>query len=117
MAETTRREQDPRSYAGQQDDRPGLPGGEERTTMARAGAAPVPVMANTHKGAAPTAKGSAGKVGSADRAAAGKPAGQWGPSFDGTDGHGNKVTGLTWNRRFTRADVHPYDEIEWEMRT
>src|SRR5215212_2474696 len=129
MAEKTRREQDPRSYAGRQDDRPAQPGGEERTTMARAGAAPVPVMANTDKGAAPTAKGSAGKAGSADKAtsaakagSAGKAAarelaGQWGASFDGTDGYGNKVKGLTWNRRFTRADVHPYDEIEWELRT
>src|SRR5215213_5635302 len=110
MAEKTRREQDPRSYAGQHN-RPGRPGGQERTTMPRAGAAPVPVMANTDKGAAPTAKGSAGK------AAARQLAGQWGASFDGTDGHGNKVKGLTWNRRFTRADVHPYDEIEWELRT
>src|SRR5215213_3928018 len=71
MAEKTRREQDPRSYAGQAN-RPGRPGGQERTTMARAGAAPVPVMANTDKGAAPTAKGSAGKAGSAAKGSAGK---------------------------------------------
>src|SRR5215208_4387117 len=45
--------------------------------------------------------------------------GPYGASFDGTldDGSGTKVKGLTFDRRFTRADVHPYDEIEWELRT
>ncbi len=47
--------------------------------------------------------------------AAGKPralTGPWGASFDGSG-----VKGLTWPRRWTRPDVHPYDEIEWETRT
>src|SRR5689334_15081788 len=30
-------------------------------------------------------------------------------------GHG--VSGLEWDRRWTRPNVHPYDEITWEMRT
>ncbi len=84
--------------------------------MARATAAPVPVMANTDKGAAPTAKGSAARS-RAGKARGRQLAGQWGASFDGTDGFGNKVKGLKWERRFTRADIHPYDEIEWELRT
>jgi ribonucleoside-diphosphate reductase alpha chain len=39
-------------------------------------------------------------------------AGAWGASFDGTG-----TTGLTFPRRWTRPDVHPYDEITWELRT
>src|SRR4051812_11542609 len=116
---------DPRSYAGPRHDRSGVvPGGdEERTTMARAGAAPVPVMTNTDKGTAPTAKGSAGTAAPAGKATrAGKPsarqlAGAYGASFDGTDGYGNKVKGLSWERRFTQPGIHPYDELEWELRT
>src|SRR5438093_627422 len=39
-------------------------------------------------------------------------AGPWGASFDGTG-----AKGLTFERRHTRPDIHPYDEIEWELRT
>ena len=76
MTEKTQRGEDPRSYAGQErrhgeepGARPGGPGDEERMTMARAGAAPVPVMANT-EGAAPTAKdsGATGKAGARTKA-------------------------------------------------
>jgi len=40
-----------------------------------------------------------------------KLAGPWGASFDGTG-----AKGLTFERRHTRPDIHPYDEIEWELR-
>ena len=38
--------------------------------------------------------------------------GPWGASFDGRG-----AKGLTFPRRWTRPDVHPYDEITWEQRT
>src|SRR5829696_6781738 len=57
MPDRRQRDEDPRSYAGRHDTRPGQPGGEERTTMARATAAAVPVMAKNDKGTGPTAKG------------------------------------------------------------
>ena len=43
--------------------------------------------------------------------------GPWGASFDGTDGHGQPVKGLTFERRWTTPGIHPYDEITWETRT
>ncbi|HVL53731.1 MAG TPA: vitamin B12-dependent ribonucleotide reductase [Vitreimonas sp.] len=69
--------------------------------MAR-GTDAVPVMeSKTRKGAT-----------AATAARPRKLTGPWGASFDGK---GTK--GLTWPRRWTRPDVHPYDEIEWETRT
>src|SRR5436190_4984585 len=44
-------------------------------------------------------------------------AGPYGASFDGTDGKGHQTKGLTFERRWTRAGTHPYDEIRWETRT
>ena len=44
------------------------------------------------------------------------PCRPWKASFDGTDGFGNQVPGLTFERRWTRPGVHPYDEITWELR-
>jgi len=41
-----------------------------------------------------------------------KLAGPWGASFDGSG-----ARGLTFERRWTRPDIHPYDEITWEYRT
>jgi hypothetical protein len=42
-------------------------------------------------------------------------AGPYGASFDGTQADGSTpVRGLTFERRWTRPDVHPYDEITWE---
>src|SRR5688572_2810672 len=38
--------------------------------------------------------------------------GPWGASFSGEG-----VKGLTFERRWTRPGVHPYDEITWETRT
>jgi hypothetical protein len=43
--------------------------------------------------------------------------GPYGASFDGTDGKGHQVKGLTFERRWTTPGVHPYDEIRWETRT
>src|SRR6478735_5309038 len=45
-------------------------------------------------------------------------AGPYGASFDGTAPDGTTpVSGLTFERRWTRPGVHPYDEITWEYRT
>jgi ribonucleoside-diphosphate reductase alpha chain len=43
--------------------------------------------------------------------------GPWGASFEGKNPDGTKVKGLSWDRKFTQKGVHPYDEIEWELRT
>ncbi len=50
----------------------------------------------------------------ADQTAAPTPglAGPYGASFTGEG-----TRGLTFERRWTRPDVHPYDEITWEYRT
>jgi ribonucleoside-diphosphate reductase alpha chain len=40
-----------------------------------------------------------------------KLSGPWGASFDGKG-----TRGLTFERRWTRPGVHPYDEIDWETR-
>src|SRR3954467_15810250 len=48
----------------------------------------------------------------------GRNAGPWGASFDGTLADGKTMAkGLTFERRWTRPGVHPYDEITWEYRT
>ncbi len=111
--------------------------------MARATGAPIPVMtdgetASTATGVgASSAKSSASSAKSRKRAtiatsaatagaassggtpatATGTRSGPWGASFDGTDREGHPVKGLEWPRRHTRPDIHPYDEIEWELRT
>jgi ribonucleoside-diphosphate reductase alpha chain len=43
--------------------------------------------------------------------------GPWGASFIGKGPDGKPVKGLHWDRKHTRPDIHPYDEIEWEYRT
>ena len=73
--------------------------------MARATAAPVPVIDKSAKGSDKT-KTSGRKLG-----------GAWGASFEGLEQDGSRVKGLSWERRFTTPGVHPYDEIEWELRT
>jgi ribonucleoside-diphosphate reductase alpha chain len=119
----------PRSYAGQTtrrlDERqpsgadPGVPGDEERTQMPRATTAPVPVMTKNDvgsagKGSGVTAKRTGGKsAGKAKR----RLGGPWGASFEGVNADGTRVQGLTWPRRFTQKGIHPYDELEWELRT
>ena len=44
-------------------------------------------------------------------------AGPYGASFDGRRPDGRPAKGLTFERRWTRPGVHPYDEIAWETRT
>ena len=46
-----------------------------------------------------------------------RQAGPWGASFDGRRPDGRPAKGLTFDRRWTRPGVHPYDEIAWETRT
>ena len=91
---------------------------EDRTTMARTNGEASPVLdrASVKK---PTSKGvgAATTVSSPRKGRARTLAGPWKASFDGTDGFGHKVTGLTFERRWTRPGVHPYDEITWELRT
>ncbi len=92
--------------------------------MARANDSTVPVMATNAApslapNAAPTATGKAktGKT-SAPKTHAGRHAGPWGASFDGTLADGKtKAKGLTFERRWTTPGIHPYDEITWEYRT
>jgi ribonucleoside-diphosphate reductase alpha chain len=43
--------------------------------------------------------------------------GPWGASFSGKAPDGSPTRGLTFERRWTRPGVHPYDEITWEYRT
>src|SRR5436190_5266510 len=46
-----------------------------------------------------------------------REAGPYGASFDGTEPNGTtRAKGLTFERRWTRPGVHPYDEINWELR-
>src|SRR5262245_50358700 len=66
------------------------------TQMARQSEA-VPVMARAERKAKPAAR---------------TLSGPYGASFDG---EGTK--GLSFERRWTRPGVHPYDEITWETRT
>jgi len=104
--------------------------------MARA-TAPVPVITKTDEGSVATAKArkGTGAKGTGAKAAAGSAAnakavaprksgkakrvlgGTWGASFEGREQDGSKVKGLAWERRFTQPGIHPYDELEWELRT
>ncbi|MEO8230628.1 MAG: hypothetical protein ABI628_12835, partial [Chloroflexota bacterium] len=43
--------------------------------------------------------------------------GPYGVSFNGQNADGSPAKGLTFERRWTRPGVHPYDEIRWETRT
>ncbi|HYU49093.1 MAG TPA: hypothetical protein VEO91_04065, partial [Candidatus Limnocylindria bacterium] len=43
--------------------------------------------------------------------------GPYGASFNGLGPNGKRTKGLTFERRWTRPGVHPYDEIDWETRT
>jgi ribonucleoside-diphosphate reductase alpha chain len=43
--------------------------------------------------------------------------GPYGASFAGNSPDGSPARGLTFERRWTRPGVHPYDEITWEYRT
>src|SRR4051794_20670876 len=99
---------------------------EETSEMTRATGTPVPVMAatSTNTEGLTDAKGSraakeAGAVKGATKATDNVEylGGPWGASFIGKDPDGKAVKGLTWARKHTRPDIHPYDELEWEYRT
>ena len=96
--------------------------------MARAESAPVPVMSSETTGTGPTGTGPAAKAAATTASRSGRKgathgatssgakrrtlSGPYGASFDG-----GGAKGLNWPRRHTRPDIHPYDEIEWELRT
>ena len=78
--------------------------------MARGNGSTVPVV-DRQKTDAPTKTKTVSQT-------AGRHAGPWGASFDGTEPDGKTLAkGLTFERRWTRAGTHPYDEITWEYRT
>src|SRR3954453_12398872 len=85
--------------------------------------APVASVEETAVKGGKAASAAAGATaGAAARAAAAATnhrtlSGPYGASFDGTDGHGHAVKGLTFERRWTTPGIHPYDEITWETRT
>jgi hypothetical protein len=90
--------------------------------MARADSTPVPVM--NQGTAAATAGAKAAGTGATKGSGSGSTSkkvrhlsGPWGASFDGKTADGKLVHGLSWPRRFTTPGTHPYDEIEWELRT
>jgi ribonucleoside-diphosphate reductase alpha chain len=90
--------------------------------MAQASSDAMPVMAPGSKGkktatAAKAAASTAAIAKAASTAARAHLTGPYGASFDGTAPDGKQAHGLTFERRFTRPDVHPYDEIVWERRT
>src|SRR2546428_1562708 len=101
--------------------------------MARATGEPIPVMngAETHSSASASEVGSAvgsvskgrvtakvsntktqGRTSNGTPTHAGRLSGPYGASFDGSG-----AKGLSFERRWTRPDVDPYDEIQWETRT
>jgi len=107
----------------------------EDLMMARATGAPVPVMGDDTKAGATAGSGAPRKPTSNSEVTGEKVGtaatsdsnvgiergaylgGPWGASFIGKNPDGTQVKGLTWPRRHTRPDIHPYDEIEWEFRT
>ena len=44
----------------------------------------------------------------------GTPAGNWAPTNTGNE---SRAGGLSFTRRFSKAGVNPYDEVQWEKRT
>ncbi len=82
--------------------------------MARGNGSTVAVKDQTAKAKADTA----GTAPSTSTRTRGRHAGPYGASFDGTEADGKtRAKGLTFERRWTRPGVHPYDEITWEYRT
>ena len=84
--------------------------------MAQASSDAIPVMDRGTKGKK-SAAAHTRRHRAAIAAAHAHLTGPYGASFDGTAPDGKPARGLTFERRFTRPDVHPYDEITWEYRT
>ena len=93
--------------------------------MASAKGDAVPIMERTSKSKKNAARATATAPAATTPATAttpasvhGRHAGPYGASFDGTERDGTTPTrGLTFERRWTRPGVHPYDEITWQYRT
>ncbi|MDO8486073.1 MAG: vitamin B12-dependent ribonucleotide reductase, partial [Candidatus Limnocylindrales bacterium] len=84
--------------------------------MARAASDATPVMdpdAQTRS----KAKRAAGRATTGTATAPSHLTGPYGASFGGVAPDGSPTRGLTFERRWTRPGVHPYDEITWEYRT
>jgi ribonucleoside-diphosphate reductase alpha chain len=79
--------------------------------MARAAGQAIPVMDGAVKTEGAGKPAGTAKPGQT-RKEARTLAGPYGASFDGKG-----ARGLTIERRWTRPDIHPYDEIAWETRT
>jgi ribonucleoside-diphosphate reductase alpha chain len=84
--------------------------------MARAAGESVTIVDEINKVAGSdsggsSSRGKAGKTSGRARADTRKLSGPWGASFDGKG-----TPGLSFPRRWTRPDIHPYDEITWERR-
>jgi ribonucleoside-diphosphate reductase alpha chain len=86
--------------------------------MARASGTPVMAKTTSTEGTTATGSGSTATGATTDvRDNVTYLGGPWGASFIGNGPDGKPVKGLTWPRRHTSAGRHPYDEIEWELRT
>jgi ribonucleoside-diphosphate reductase alpha chain len=81
--------------------------------MARAASDATPVMAPQAQTRSKTKSATV----EAATAAPSHLTGPYGASFAGTAPDGSPTRGLTFERRWTRPGVHPYDEIAWEYRT
>ena len=88
--------------------------------MARAASDATPVMdpnTVTKPKAKRTAGQTAGHAATGPTAATAAPShltGPYGASFAGIAPDGSPTRGLTFERRWTRPGVHPYDEITWD---
>jgi len=88
--------------------------------MARAASEPTPVMDASAQTKSKTKRANALAGATAAAVTATAPShltGPYGASFSGTAPDGSPTRGLTFERRWTRPGVHPYDEITWEYRT
>ncbi|HEY2917342.1 MAG TPA: hypothetical protein VGI98_09050, partial [Candidatus Limnocylindrales bacterium] len=100
--------------------------GAGATSAATPGTMGAAVGSETHKtaaasttsgGHATASRGTTAGTGTETRDNVEYLGGAWGASFIGKGPDGKAVKGLHWDRKHTRPDIHPYDEIEWELRT
>ena len=83
--------------------------------MARAASDATPVMDSSAQTKSRTRRATAAQP--APAPAPSHLTGPYGASFGGVAPDGSPTRGLTFERRWTRPGVHPYDEITWEYRT
>ncbi len=84
--------------------------------MARAASDASPVM-DPNAVTRTATKRTTGRAGTTAATAPSHLTGPYGASFAGVAPDGSPTPGLTFERRWTRPGVHPYDEINWEYRT